>query len=148
MKKERFSLRAAIMLFVALCVNLPAWTQNSVSTITTTEQLAKESTVYAGEVVVDGVTQIKYLYSGDMSRKENVINHLLSGLQGMADNDYATLLGGLEADAEASGLALCSDATLAAAMDGNWSSAQYVGTLYYPGKTVTYVTNSNLYDID
>ena len=33
-------------------------------------------------------------------------------------------------------------------MDENWSSAQYVGTLYYPDKSVSSEINSNLYDID
>ena len=141
MKKERFLARAA-MLLVALCG------AGSVSTITTSENITKKSTVYAGEVVVDGVTQVKYLYSGDMSLIETVINNLLSGLQGMADGDFATLLNGLEEDEEASGLALCSNAELAAAMDANWSSAQYVGALYFTDKTVTSETNSNLYDLD
>ena len=94
------------------------------------------------------MTMTKYLFSDNMSRKEDVITNLLSGLQGMTDGSYATLLDGTEADVEATGLALCSDPELIAAMDKNWSSAQYVGTLYYAGKTVLSETNSNLYDID
>ena len=136
------------MLLASLSVHVSAWSQNSVSTITTSENITKKSTVYAGEVVVDGVTMTKYLFSDNMSRKEDVITNLLSGLQGMTDGSYATLLDGTEADAEATGLALCSDPELIAAMDKNWSSAQYVGTLYYAGKTVLSETNSNLYDID
>lgn len=49
---------------------------------------------------------------------------------------------------ESNGFALCSKTELVDAMDGNWSSAQYVGTLYYPGNTVTTEVNSNLYDLD
>ena len=151
MKKQNhksFPARTATLLFAALLAHLSTWGQNSVTTITTSENITKESTVYAGEVVVDGVTMTKYLFSDNMSRKEDVITNLLSGLQGMTDGSYATLLFGTEADAEATGLALCSDPELIAAMDKNWSSAQYVGTLYYAGKTVLSETNSNLYDID
>jgi len=151
MKKQNhksFPARTATLLFAALLAHLSTWGQNSVSTITTSENITKESTVYAGEVVVDGVTMTKYLFSDNMSRKEDVITNLLSGLQGMTDGSYATLLDGTEADVEATGLALCSDPELIAAMDKNWSSAQYVGTLYYAGKTVLSETNSNLYDID
>ncbi len=137
-----------MLLLASLSLHVSAWSQNSVSTITTSENITKKSTVYAGEVVVDGVTMTKYLFSDNMSRKEDVITNLLSGLQGMTDGSYATLLDGTEADAEATGLALCSDPELIAAMDKNWSSAQYVGTLYYAGKTVLSETNSNLYDID
>ena len=151
MKKQNhksFPARTATLLFAALLAHLSTWGQNSVTTITTSENITKESTVYAGEVVVDGVTMTKYLFSDNMSRKEDVITNLLSGLQGMTDGSYATLLDGTEADVEATGLALCSDPELVAAMDKNWSSAQYVGTLYYAGKTVLSETNSNLYDID
>lgn len=151
MKKQNhksFPARTATLLFAALLAHLSTWGQNSVSTITTSENITKKSTVYAGEVVVDGVTMTKYLFSDNMSRKEDVITNLLSGLQGMTDGSYATLLDGTEADVEATGLALCSDPELIAAMDKNWSSAQYVGTLYFSGKTVLSETNSNLYDID
>lgn len=149
-KGRKFILaRAALLLFAALFAHNSAWAQSqSVSTITTSENLFKSSTVYVGEVVVDGESRIKYLYSGDVSRKGEVITNLLSGLQGMADDSYATMLGGIEADEEASGLALCSDPELVAAMDENWSSAQQVGTLYFTDKSVASETNSNLYDID
>lgn len=146
--RNLFLARTATLLFAVLLAHLLSWAQSSVSTITTTENIIKTTTVYAGEVVVDGVTMIKYLYSDDMSRKEEVINNLLNGLQGMTDDSYATLLDGLEADAEASGLALCSDAELVAAMDENWSSAKVVGMQYFSDKTVASETNSNLYDID
>ena len=140
-----------MLLLASLSVHVSAWSQNSVSTIKTSENVFKVSTVYAGEVVVDGVTMIKYLYSGDISRREEVISNLLSGLQGMADGSYATLLSGTAADAEATGLALCSDPTLVAAMDENWSSAQYVGEQYYTNNSQLSIVNSQLsilYDVD
>ena len=149
-KGRKFLLaRAALLLFAVLFAHNSAWAQSqTVSTITTSENLFKSSTVYVGEVVVDGESRIKYLYSGDVSLKQEVITNLLSGLQGMADDSYATMLDGTEADEEASGLALCSDPELVAEMDENWSSAQQVGTLYFTGKSVASETNSNLYDID
>lgn len=147
-KGRKFLLaRAALLLFAVLFAHNSAWAQN-VSSIKTSENLFKSSTVYVGEVVVDGESRIKYLYSGNMSLNQEVITNLLSGLQGMADDSYATMLDGTEADEEASGLALCSDPELVAEMDENWSSAQQVGTLYFTGKSVASETNSNLYDID
>ena len=56
-----------MLLLASLSVHVWAWSQNSVSTVTTSEELVKRSTVYVGEVAVDGVTQMKYLYSGDMT---------------------------------------------------------------------------------
>ena len=143
-----------MLLLASLSLHVSAWSQNSVSTITTSEELARNSTVYVGEVVVDGVTQMKYLYSGDMTINDGSgIFALHDCLSGMADKDYAHLLKGNNFDTfdfttEGVGFALCSNAELAAAMDENWSSAQKVGALYYPGKNVTSATNSNLYDTD
>jgi hypothetical protein len=143
-----------MLLLASLSVHVSAWSQNSVSTITTSEELVKRSTVYVGEVAVDGVTQMKYLYSGDMTINDGSgIFALHDCLSGMADKDYAALLKGNNFDTfdfttEGVGFALCSNAELAAAMDANWSSAQKVGALYYPGKNVTSATNSNLYDTD
>ncbi len=150
MKKERFSLRAAITLLVVLFAHITAWAQNSVSTITTTEELVKESTVYVGEVVVDGMPVIKYLYSADMTVDYSNRTEVLNCLRDMADGDYADLLEGHEFDYTATtvGFALCNDADKVSAMDEHWSSAQYVGKLYLPDKMVTSETNSNLYDLD
>ena len=110
-----------------------------INTVTSSETITKTSTVYVGEVVVDGVTQIKYLYSGDISIYSYVIQNILDGMNGMADGDYAALLEEHEFDygSQTTGFAICSNPDLVATMDGNWSSAQYVGTLYYPDKTVT-----------
>jgi hypothetical protein len=67
----------------------------------------------------------------------------------MADGDYSALLeANWPTNSAPQVFAFCSDATLAAAMDENWSSAQYVGNLYYSDKTVASEINSNLYDID
>ena len=95
-KLQLFPARAAMVLLVAFCANLSAWAA-SVSTITTSEELVKNSTVYVGEVVVDGVSVIKYLYSGDMTvQSKDAIDELHDALKGMADGDYANLLEGHE----------------------------------------------------
>ena len=149
-KGRKFLLaRAALLLFAVLFAHNSAWAQ-SVSTVTTSENIASNSTVYVGEVVVDGTSMVKYLYSGNISIKEVVIQDLLDGLKGMEDGEYANLLEGFEFDytTDSKGFALCSDTELAAVMDANWRSAQYVGTQYFPNKTVASETNSNLYDVD
>ncbi len=131
---------------------LTARAQNSVSTITTTENITRTSTLYVGEVVVDGETKIKYLYSEDMTLYYDIIQYLHNDLKGMADVDYAALLEGHEfvfpGETATNGFAICSNPELVAEMDGNWSNAQYLRTLYYPDKGVSSETNSNLYDID
>ena len=152
--KKKLQLKRTLATFAALLCLMPltAWAQNSVSTITTTENITKTSTVYVGEVVVDGKKTIKYLYSGDVTLNNIVMQNLLVGLNGMADTDFAALLEGHEfeytIEPVPNGFAICSNPDLVAAMDENWNSAQYVGTLYFPTKSVTSEINSNLYDMD
>ena len=149
---QRMLATFAALLFVMTLMPLTAKAQNTVTSITSSETITKTSTVYVGEVIVDGVTEIKYLYSGDMTVYFNSIQDLHDCLNGMADGDYATLLEGHEfdytIDPKPNGFAICSDPDLVASMDENWSSAQYVGTQYFPAKYVTSENNSNMYDID
>ena len=132
-----------------MVASLSAWAA-TVNTVISSEALNKTSTVYVGEVVVDGQSVIKYIYSGDITLSTVIIENLQDGLNGMADGDYAALLAAHEFsyNTQASGFALCSNPDLEASMDANWSSAQYVGTLLYSDKTVKAEINSNLYDLD
>ena len=146
---------ATFAALLCLMSMMPLTARAQIQTITnetSSEELSKTSTVYVGEVVVNGVAVIKYLYSGDVTISDDLVNNLYDCLNGMADGDYAALLSGHEFDYNsqpaAEGLALCSNSELVAAMDGNWSSARYVGTQYYPHKIVTSQVNSNLYDLD
>lgn len=126
---------------------------NVINTVVSSEQQTKTSTVYVGEVVVDGVSVIKYLYSDDITISNSMpLQNLLDGLNGMADSDYAALLEAYKVYGyiilPEERLALCSNPDLIADMDANWSSAGYVGTLYYADKSVVSDINSNLYDLD
>lgn len=145
-------MKKCLLLLVAIVTSLSAGAQNTVTTVTSSEQITKTSTVYVGEVAVDGQSVIKYIYSGDITLSTVVIENLQDGLNGMANGDYAALLAEFDlvdySMTHEQGIAICSNAELEEAMDANWSSAQYVGTLYYPDKTVTTEINSNLYDLD
>lgn len=150
LSKSMVAIFAAILCMISM-MPLTAGAENVIHE-TSSENLSKTSTIYVGEVVVNGVTVIKYLYSGDMTISSAIVSEVSDCLNGMADGDYAALLNGHSFDYNsqpaAVGLALCSNSGLVAAMDGNWSSARYVGTQYYPHKTVTSEVNSNLYDLD
>ena len=150
MKKNR-QLKRVLATLAALLLLMPMTAgAETINTVTSSENLTKTSTVYVGEVVVDGVTQIKYIYSGDMTQSSVVKQNLLNGLKGMTDGDFAALLEGHQFDftSPTNSLAICNNSELTDAMDENWSSAQYVGTLYFPDKSVTSESSSNLYDID
>ena len=150
LRKRTLATLAALLCMMAL---MPMTARaETINTVISSEELTKSSTVYVGEVVVDGVSEIKYLYSDDITLSTVLLQHLLDGLNGMADGDYATLLAAYESYGyivlPEQRLALCSNSDLIAAMDSSWSSALYVGTLYYADKLVMSEINANLYDLD
>ena len=150
LRKRTLATLAALLCMMAL---MPMTARaETINTVISSEELTKSSTVYVGEVVVDGVSEIKYLYSDDITLSSVLLQHLLDGLNGMADGDYAALLEEYKVNAyfylPEERLALCSNPDLIAAMDENWSSALYVGTLYYADKLVMSEINANLYDLD
>lgn len=149
-RKKMLAIFAALLCMMAL---MPMTARaETINTVISSEELTKSSTVYVGEVIVDGVSEIKYLYSDDITLSSVLLQNLLDGLNGMADGDYAALLEEYKVNAyfylPEERLALCSNPDLVAAMDANWSSALYVGTLYYADKSVVSEINSNLYDLD
>lgn len=102
--------------------------------------IEKESTVYAGEVFVDGKSQMRYLYSADISSTNTtVLDNLKNSLNG---TDFKELV---LATSSASGLAVSTSHQ--EDMDSNWKSASFVAGKYYTG-TVGEETSGNMYDLN
>ena len=149
--KRMLSLGAAAAMLMSCTVTANALlTQNSVSTITTTEELKSSSTVYVGEVVVGGVSRIKYVYSADLSHNSYVWKDLQDSLSGMEDTDFAGLFPDeFDSESEEKGLKLCNVSDHVADMDESWASASAVGEKYYsPTYAVSAESSENLYDAD
>ena len=124
--------------------------QSSVSTITTTEELKSSSTVYVGEVVVGGVSKIKYVYSSDLAHSKAAWDDLKNALGSMEDTDFAGLFPAeFDDKTDEKGIKLCNVSSYAADMDESWSSASAVGENYYaPTYKVSAGSSENLYDAD
>lgn len=133
---------------------LPAYAevlkQSSISTITTTEELKSSSTVYVGEVVVGGVSKIKYVYSSDLAHSKAAWDDLKNALGSMEDTDFAGLFPAeFDDKTDEKGIKLCNVSSYAADMDESWTSASAVGENYYaPTYKVSAGSSENLYDAD
>ena len=118
LRKKQLATFAAILCLMALMPMTARAQGNVINTVFVSEELDKTSTVYVGEVVVDGVSEIKYLFSGDITLSNTLLQHLLDGLNGMADGDYASLLEEYKVNAyfylPEERLALCSNPDLIA----------------------------------
>ena len=108
--------------------------------VITNDELKKETTVYAGEVVVDGVSQIQWLYSSDISNTPTVFDNLKSNLNGTVFGD---LVPTITEETEEVGLAVSS--VHQSDMNASWTSASYVANQFYTG-TLGTESNANLYD--
>ena len=106
------------------------------------DNISKESSVYAGEIFVDGTSQMTWLYSSNISNYAATFDNLKASLTGTA---FANLVPTLDADSDTNGLAVSSSHQ--SDMSSSWTSASYVANQYYTG-TVGTETNSNLYDVN
>ncbi len=110
------------------------------TSIVKTDELQKESTVYAGEIFVDGSSQMQWLYSSDISNQQTVFENLKTSLNGTT---FADLVPTLDEKTDNNGLAVSSSHQ--SDMNNSWTSANYVANQFYTG-TIGTETNGNLYD--
>ena len=110
--------------------------------------VVQDSTLYVGEVVVDGESKIKYLWSDDMTRSENVTAAVRDALNALKDKDFAALLPEIVGEEDAKGAAECSIADYKSSMDSSWKNSEAVAALYYPDKTLKASSSADLYDSD
>ena len=85
MKKKFLLMLIVITMFTFIPTIVKA--DSSVGQVSTNvvsnEELTKESTVYAGEVYVNGQSQMQWLYSSDISNNKTVFQNLKEQLMGI-----------------------------------------------------------------
>jgi len=120
--------------------------------VTAVEKIIKESTVYAGEVFVDGESQMRYLYSADITNTGEVFDSsdsypssFANALKGTAFSSLVPVITEQYSESNPNGLAISS--AHQSEMNANWTSSSYVAGRYYTGAVGT-ETEKNLYDAD
>ena len=112
----------------------------SSATVITKDEIKKESTIYAGEIFVDGASQMQYLYSPDVSNDRTVFQTLQKSFNGTV---FQGLVPTLTEDSETNGFAYST--AHQDDMNASWKNSSYVANQYFTG-TVGTETNNNLYD--
>ncbi len=116
--------------------------QRQSATVKTVQKIQNESSLYAGEIIVDGVSQMQYLYSADLSNYQTIFDDMRERLP----ENFSKLVPET-ADTEKVGLAASTDKQ--SEMDANWTSSKKVAEKYYTSKgTIGDETSGNLYDLD
>ena len=110
------------------------------------EVLEKESTVYFGEIFVDGVSKMQYVYSADMSRIESTFKNLKLA----SPEPFSLIVPTITGEQTTVGLnAYNYDIDPETNIDNvtNWTSASSVANTLYPSLgTIGTETNESMYD--
>lgn len=142
-----------IVCVVMICGLIPAGLINAFATETIVNvnnqiaEIVQSSTVYVGEVFVDGVSAVKYLYSEDITRSTTVLGAVLDAFRAMDDKGFAPLVPGVVGE-DGVGLAECSVASYADEMDESWKDAANVAKKYYPELPLAASSSVDLFETD
>ena len=148
MKKKIISLCIALlMLTVFLPLGAFAADETIVNVTAVRGTVVASSTLYAGEVFLDGESVLQYVYSDDITRSTTVVAAARDGFGGPDDDGFPALFPQVIGE-EGTGLAGCSNADYTAYMDENWKDAAYVAENYYPDKTVESSESVDLFQSD
>lgn len=150
MKKNIIKVLGIMMALALVTTLVVPFTVNASNTgrvdtrVKTSEELQKESTVYAGEIFVNGQSQMHYLYSDDLSDEGTTYDNLQEGLNGTV---FDGMVPQLERGHQPTGAKLAVSSLHQEDMNSNWKDASYVAGLYYAGKEQD-KTNRNLYNVN
>lgn len=111
-------------------------------------EITGSSTVYVGEVTVNGEPGFHYLYSEDLTNYETVFAMVKASLSNFKEGKFSVLVPTLVGNTEDKGIAVCSDASYAASMNSDWKSAVKAGKACYTTATENTSSDVNLYESD
>lgn len=139
-----------ILLIVALLASLSAWAQipQIVTVVEQTGVITQTSTLYVGEVMLDGQQSFYYLYSQDLTNSSVVLAAVRDCLADFKDGQYSEMTPGVVGELVEKGVAVCSNSDYESMMNSDWTSAANAAQACLPGKTLTSSSSENLFETD
>lgn len=139
----------ALLALVCLMQVTPAAAQQTYLNIENrTATVTGSSTLYVGEVTVNGEAGFKYLYSEDLTFSTTVLGAVKDALSVFKEGQFAALVPSIVGEKEEKGVAVCSDATREASMNSDWKSAVKAGKACYATATEKTSSDVDLYESD
>lgn len=103
------------------------------------------STLYVGEVLLDGQQSFYYLYSGDITQRSTVFGAVKDCLSNFENGQYRGLVPSLVGATSDVGIAVCSNPDYEPMMNSDWMSAENAGLACLPDATVVSSSSEDLY---
>lgn len=151
--RKKLQLKRMLATFAALLCLMPTTAQkiNQKTVVNVTGKTAKvtqTSTLYVGEVVLNGQQSFYYLYSADLTNTETVFSAVKDALYDFKDGTYKALVPDIIGESEKKGIAVCSNSDYTTMINTDWTSAVNAGQACLPNETVSSSSSYNLYDSD
>ena len=120
------------------------WAKTVLNVTGQTAKVVSYSTVYVGEVIVDGQPAFHYLYSDDINNGSMVIYSLWRSLLHIKDETYSAMIANEFVDyiSENKGLAFCSNSAFEPMMNADWKDAVQAGIACLPNHTAVASSSS------
>lgn len=141
-------MKKLLLLFTVLVATATLWaqTQTVVNIVEQTAKVTRQSTMYVGEVVLDGQQSFYYLYSEDLTNYETVFDAIKDCMSVFKSGIYSELLPEIVGETEEFGIAVCSNSAYESTMNSDWMSATNAGLACLPNTTVVSSSSENLYE--
>ena len=141
-------MKKSLLVIMAVLANISAWAQGTDTIINVVEQTAKitrNSTLYVGNVLLDGEQSFYYLYSEDMTNTSTVLAAVRDCMSDFQDGIYSILIANYLDEGD-TGIAACSNPAYESMMNSDWTSADKAGLACLSNATVTASSSENLFE--
>ena len=145
-------MKKLLLMIMALIATFPVWaktpTQTIVNIVEQKATVTQFSTLYVGEVVLDGQPSFYYLYSEDLKNSETVFAAVRDCLSDFKDGNFSALIPYIVGETENLGIAVCSNNSYEAVMNSDWTSAVNAGQTCLSDVTVNSSSSVDLFETD
>ena len=152
MMRKKQQLKRMLAAFAALLCLMPVVAQNRVKVVVDVTgkqaKITQTSTLYLGEVVLNGQQSFYYLFSTDLTNAETVFAAVKDCLSDFKGGMYNALVPDIVGESEDKGIAICSNSDYTAMMNTDWISADNAGQACLNHTGVTASSSDNLYESD
>lgn len=152
MKKTYLQLKRKLAMLVALLCLMPIMpvmaTEVVVNVTGKKATIVQSSTLYLGEVVLDGQQSFYYLYSDDLTNSETVFAAVKDCLSDFKGGMFKALVPDMIGASEVKGIAVCSNANFSTMMNSNWTSAANAGLACLSDVSVISSSSVDLFETD
>ena len=152
MMRKNQQLKRMLAAFASLLCLMPVVAQNRVKVVVDVTgkqaKITQTSTLYLGEVVLNGQQSFYYLFSTDLTNAETVFAAVKDCLSDFKGGMYNALVPDIVGENEDKGIAICSNSDYTAMMNTDWISADNAGQACLNHTGVTASSSDNLYETD